>query len=107
MPTSVLPMITTRGCRSRAALRPVAAPAEISPDSTLFLSVLNPSGPNCSKPPEAHNLDTAKAGALQALSDSDINAAVRENTDDAFWEQYDAVRRRAIASLIRSHPSPT
>jgi hypothetical protein len=57
--------------------------------------------------PEAHNLDTAKAGALQALSDSDINAAVRENADDAFWEQYDAVRRRAIASLICSHPSPT
>ena len=57
--------------------------------------------------PEAHGLDAAEAAALQALNDDDINAAVQESAGDAFWEQYDAVRRRAIARLNHSAASPT
>ncbi|WP_314191964.1 hypothetical protein [uncultured Arthrobacter sp.] len=51
--------------------------------------------------PGAHSLNAEQADRISALSDEEINAAVRASTDDAFWEQYDAVRGRAIARLIR------
>lgn len=51
--------------------------------------------------PDAHDLTPAQAGRIAALGDDAINQAVRQATDDVFWEIYDDVRRSAIAELAK------
>lgn len=51
--------------------------------------------------PDAHDLTPTQAARIDALSDSQINAAVRAQLDDSFWEVYDSIRSSAIAHLRR------
>ena len=52
---------------------------------------------------EAYDLTPQQAALIQRLSDDEINRAVTQAADDDFWELYDVVRRRVIATLARTH----
>lgn len=54
-------------------------------------------------PAEAHDLTPQQVALIQRLNDDEINRAVTQAADDDFWELYDAVRRRAIATLAQIH----
>lgn len=53
--------------------------------------------------PDSHDLTTAQAEHLEALSDDEIDDAVQSAADDYFWDAYYSVRRDAIARLARDH----
>lgn len=57
--------------------------------------------------PGTHDLSAEQVETIAKMTDDELNVAIDQSVDDAFWEMYDIVRREAIGRLASVITCPT